>query len=153
MCIAVKMKLLDVKGEVGRADLSGVVKEVSLALIEDVKVGDYVLIHAGFAIQKIDEEEALKTISLLKKPFTAGDRVSVNVPTQTTVSPTACPSETAIPRVSQALAKSTPDAASLPVFADTNLTSCPYPNDVQHNKIVSKTRFIRNPYLRTLCIH
>ncbi len=67
MCLAVPMKLLDVKGEVGKADLGGIVKEVSLSLIEDVKIGDYVLIHAGFAIQKIDEEEALKTILLLKE--------------------------------------------------------------------------------------
>ena len=67
MCLAVPMKLLNIDGEFGKADLGGVVKEVSLSLIEDVKIGDYVLIHAGFAIQKIDEEEALKTISLLKE--------------------------------------------------------------------------------------
>jgi len=61
------MKLLKVDGENGSAEIGGIVKDVSLALLEDVKVGDYVLVHAGYAIQKIDEEDALQTISMLKE--------------------------------------------------------------------------------------
>ncbi len=67
MCIAVPMKVLKVDGDFGDAELGGIIKEVSLVLIDDVKVGDYVLVHAGYAIQKIDENEALETISFLKK--------------------------------------------------------------------------------------
>ena len=67
MCLAVPMKLLKIDGDTGSAELGGIVKEISLSLIEDVKVGDYVLNHAGFAIQKLDEKEALETISLLNE--------------------------------------------------------------------------------------
>ncbi len=67
MCIAVPMKLLKIDGDTGSAELGGIVKEVSLSLLDEVKVGDYVLIHAGFAIQKLDEKEALDTISLLNE--------------------------------------------------------------------------------------
>jgi hydrogenase expression/formation protein HypC len=67
MCIAVPMKVLKVNGDFGDAELGGIIKEVSIILIDDVKVGDYILVHAGYAIQKIDENEALETISFLKK--------------------------------------------------------------------------------------
>lgn len=67
MCLAVPMKLLKINGDEGNAELGGVVKEISLALIEDVNVGDYVLVHAGYAIQKIDEDDAKETIELFNK--------------------------------------------------------------------------------------
>ena len=67
MCLAVPMKVLKVDGDFGDAELGGIIKEVSLSLIDDVKVGDYILVHAGYAIQKVDENEALETISFLKK--------------------------------------------------------------------------------------
>jgi len=67
MCLAVPMKLLKIDGDVGSAELGGIVKEISLSLLDEVKIGDYVLIHAGFAIQKLDEKEALDTISLLNE--------------------------------------------------------------------------------------
>ena len=67
MCIAVPMKVLKVDGDFGDAELGGIIKEVSIILIDDVKVGDYVLVHAGYAIQKIDENDAIETISFLKK--------------------------------------------------------------------------------------
>ena len=67
MCIAVPMKVLKVNGDFGDAELGGIIKEVSIILIDNVKVGDYILVHAGYAIQKIDENEALETISFLKK--------------------------------------------------------------------------------------
>ena len=72
MCVAVPMKLLKIDGANGNAELGGIVKEVSLSLIDDVKVGDYILVHAGFAIQKIDEEEARYTISLLNELVNRG---------------------------------------------------------------------------------
>lgn len=50
-----------------KAEISGVVKEVNLAMVPEVKVGDYVLLHAGFAIQTIDEKEAQETLKLLEE--------------------------------------------------------------------------------------
>ena len=67
MCLAVPMKVLKIDGDFGDAELGGIIKEVSLSLIDDIKVGDYVLVHAGYAIQKIDENDAIETISFLKK--------------------------------------------------------------------------------------
>lgn len=67
MCLAVPMKVLKINGEFGDAELGGIIKEVSLSLIDDIKVGDYILVHAGYAIQKVDEKEAIETISFLRK--------------------------------------------------------------------------------------
>ena len=60
MCWAVPTKVIEVSGDLGKVELEGTVREVGLQLIEGASVGDYVLVHAGFAIQKVDEEEALK---------------------------------------------------------------------------------------------
>ncbi|NLW51497.1 MAG: HypC/HybG/HupF family hydrogenase formation chaperone [Candidatus Brocadiaceae bacterium] len=65
MCWAVPTRIVQVDGEVGTVDISGAAREVSLCLIEDPQPGDYVLIHAGFAIQKVDEQEAQETLRLL----------------------------------------------------------------------------------------
>lgn len=67
MCLAVPMKLEAIDGEIGTVDIGGVKRNVGLTLIEEPKVGDYLLVHAGFAIQKIDEDEAAETIKLLKE--------------------------------------------------------------------------------------
>lgn len=63
MCLAVPARvesLLD--GERAVVNLSGVRKEISLALVEGVAVGDYVIVHVGYALQKLDEEEAARTL-------------------------------------------------------------------------------------------
>lgn len=67
MCLAVPAKIIERSEFLGTVDISGVRREVSLMLLPDVAVGDYVLIHAGFAIQTIDEEEALRTLELFKE--------------------------------------------------------------------------------------
>jgi len=64
MCLAIPMKLIEFEGDKGVVELSGVKKEVSLSLLKDFKIGDYLIIHAGFAIEKLDEKEAKKTLSL-----------------------------------------------------------------------------------------
>ena len=64
MCLAVPMKLISIAGNKGTVELSGVKKEISLNLIRDAKIGDYLIIHAGFAIEKLDEEEAKKTLAI-----------------------------------------------------------------------------------------
>lgn len=68
MCLAVPCKVVEMKSEnIAVVDIGGVKKEVYTELIDNVKVGDYVLLHAGFAIQKLDEEEAKETLYLLKQ--------------------------------------------------------------------------------------
>lgn len=64
MCLAIPMKLIEVEGDKGIVELSGVKKEVSLYLLDNVKKGDYLIIHAGFAIQKLDEKEARETLKI-----------------------------------------------------------------------------------------
>lgn len=67
MCLAIPMKIRSVDGFTGEAEVTGVVRNVDLSLVAPVDVGDYVLVHTGFAIQKIDEEEFEKTLSLLNE--------------------------------------------------------------------------------------
>ena len=67
MCIAVPMQLIEKRGEKGIVDIGGVRREVVLQLVKDVQEGDYVIVHAGFAIHKIDEATALETVQFLKE--------------------------------------------------------------------------------------
>jgi len=67
MCLAIPVKIIKIEGSRGLVELSGLKKEVGLQLTPDAQVGNYVLLHAGFAIQKIDEEEARKTLELLEE--------------------------------------------------------------------------------------
>ncbi len=64
MCLAVPGKVLEIKGERAVVDFGGVRREAIISMLDDVKVGDYVLIHVGFAIQKLDIEEAKETLKL-----------------------------------------------------------------------------------------
>ncbi len=65
MCLAVPGKIKKIEGRLAEVDFSGVTREAALDLLADAKVGDYILVHAGYAIQKLDEEEAQETIRLL----------------------------------------------------------------------------------------
>jgi len=67
MCLAIPSKIIKIENSVGIIDVDGVTREASLLLLDDVKVGDYVIVHAGFAINKIDEEAALETLSDMRK--------------------------------------------------------------------------------------
>jgi hydrogenase expression/formation protein HypC len=64
MCLAIPMKLIKIEEKKGIVELSGIKKEISLDLLKEVEIGDYLIIHAGFAIEKLNEEEAKKTLSL-----------------------------------------------------------------------------------------
>ncbi|MDO8788313.1 MAG: HypC/HybG/HupF family hydrogenase formation chaperone [Sulfuritalea sp.] len=65
MCLAIPVKVVEVgAGDTAIVDLSGVKKEISLALLSDVQVGDYVILHVGYALSKLDPEEAAKTLAL-----------------------------------------------------------------------------------------
>ena len=67
MCLAVPMKVIKIEGTEGIVQLGKVKRRVNFQLLEEVKVGDYVIVHAGFAIQKFDEEEAKKTLDLFRE--------------------------------------------------------------------------------------
>ena len=69
MCLAVPMKIITIEGFSATVEASGVSREINLRLLEDAKVGDYVLVHAGFAIEKIDEQEAKETLELMQQIF------------------------------------------------------------------------------------
>ncbi len=65
MCLALPAKVIEIKEDNNALiELDGVRKEISLALVSDVKVGEYVLIHVGYALNKVSEEEALKTLKM-----------------------------------------------------------------------------------------
>ncbi|MGO9420417.1 HypC/HybG/HupF family hydrogenase formation chaperone [Roseiarcus sp.] len=66
MCLAIPVEVREVlPDDMAKISLDGVIKVISTALIEDVKVGDYVVLHVGYALAKIDPEEAQKTLELL----------------------------------------------------------------------------------------
>ncbi len=67
MCLSIPGEVLEVNGDFARVSVGGTVYEASLQLVEDVKAGDYVLLHTGFAIQKLDHEEAMKTLELFRE--------------------------------------------------------------------------------------
>ncbi len=67
MCLGVPGKVLKIDGKKSEVEIMGVTREVSLELLKQVKLGDYVLIHAGCAIQVIDEDEAQKTLELFNE--------------------------------------------------------------------------------------
>jgi hydrogenase expression/formation protein HypC len=70
------MKLIKKEGNVGIAELSGVKREVRLDILPDAEVGDFVIIHAGFAIQKLDEEEAQETLALFREVLRTENDIS-----------------------------------------------------------------------------
>lgn len=72
MCLAVPGKIENISGDeplyrMGKVNFGGVLKQVSLAYVPEAIVGDYVIVHAGFAISKVDEEEAMKVFDLFKE--------------------------------------------------------------------------------------
>ena len=66
MCLSIPAEILEINGKEGLAKVGNVTSRVALDLIEKVKVGDYVLIHSGFAIEVIDEAEAQITFDLIR---------------------------------------------------------------------------------------
>lgn len=67
MCLAVPAKILEINGQEAKVDILGIVKNISLMMIEDVQKGDFVLVHVGFALQKLSVKEAQKTIEIFKE--------------------------------------------------------------------------------------
>ena len=72
MCLAIPGKIVSISGEdplerVGKIDFGGIFKNASLAYVPEVNVGDYVIVHVGFALSKVDEDEAHKVFEYLRQ--------------------------------------------------------------------------------------
>lgn len=65
MCLSIPAKILSISGSMAEVSAGGSVFKAGIQMIEDARPGDYILLHAGFAIQKISEEEALETIRII----------------------------------------------------------------------------------------
>lgn len=72
MCLAVPSKIIEITDAQAKVEVDGVVREASLMLLEDAQIGDWVIVHAGFAISKVDEEAALQTIQDMRDILAAG---------------------------------------------------------------------------------
>ena len=78
MCLAIPGKIESINGDdpitrVGRVNFGGVIKEASLAYVPEAGIGDYVIVHAGFALSKVDEDEAHKVFEYLKRMDELGE--------------------------------------------------------------------------------
>jgi len=84
MCLAVPGKILGTEdreeSRLGRVEFGGIVREVCLDLVPEAGVGDYVIVHAGFAISRLDAEEAERTYQLLAEMERAGEEVPTAAP-------------------------------------------------------------------------
>ncbi len=67
MCLGIPGKVIEIEKNIAKVDVGGLLRDISLDLCPDVSIGEYVLIHTGFAIQKVDEKEAEETLDLLIK--------------------------------------------------------------------------------------
>ena len=67
MCLGIPMKVISKKGDRAEVKSGGTSREISIGLLKDVNVGDYVIVHAGFAIEKLNEKRAEETLNILKE--------------------------------------------------------------------------------------
>jgi len=72
MCLAIPGKIISIESKQeeifrnGKVSFGGIIKEVNLSMVPDIKIGDYVLVHVGVALSKVDEEDAMQTLEYLK---------------------------------------------------------------------------------------
>jgi len=78
MCLAIPSRITKIQNNMATIDVEGIQREASLLLLEDARVGDYVIVHAGFAIQKLDEAAAQETLDLLREAIAAVDKRESN---------------------------------------------------------------------------
>ncbi|MCM8827349.1 MAG: HypC/HybG/HupF family hydrogenase formation chaperone [Candidatus Omnitrophica bacterium] len=67
MCLAYPMKIVSIEGNSAIAEANGVKRDINIQLVDNVNLGDYVMVHVGFAIQKIDKKEAEETLKLFRE--------------------------------------------------------------------------------------
>ncbi len=73
MCLGVPAKVVERAGDAAVVTIGGVRREISLMLLDDVSVGEWVIVHAGFAIERLSEEAALQTLALFREIADAPD--------------------------------------------------------------------------------
>ena len=74
MCLAIPARITELlDNDMGLAEVGGVNKEVNLSLIDEPRIGDYVVIHVGFALNRLDPEEAAETLRMFKEMEEAGE--------------------------------------------------------------------------------
>jgi hydrogenase expression/formation protein HypC len=78
MCLAIPSRIIKIQDNMATIDVEGVQRQASLLLLEDARVGDYVIVHAGFAIQKLDEASAQETLDLLREAIAAVEKRESN---------------------------------------------------------------------------
>ena len=82
MCLGIPGKIIEISDQgtllMGKVDFSGVIKEVCLAYVPEAKVGDYTLIHVGFALSLMDEEEANASLDTLREIIELEDKMGIN---------------------------------------------------------------------------
>jgi hydrogenase expression/formation protein HypC len=66
MCLAIPLKLIEINDDMGTFESGGIRRRVNLSLVENPKLGDFVVVHAGFAITIMDQEEGEKTLELIR---------------------------------------------------------------------------------------
>ena len=67
MCVATPMKVTSIEGNMARVNASGLETSVSIELVDGLCIGDYVIVHAGYAIQRLEAEEAQETLAILER--------------------------------------------------------------------------------------
>ncbi|HAD03381.1 MAG: hydrogenase assembly protein HypC [Desulfuromonadales bacterium GWD2_61_12] len=72
MCLGVPMRVMSIEGDLALCEVDGVRREASLMMVDGVETGDYVIIHAGFAISKLDEDDAEETLRVFRELLAAG---------------------------------------------------------------------------------
>lgn len=69
MCLAIPAKIMAIEDDTATVDVDGVVRRADLTLVENARIGDYVIMHAGFAIDVMDERAGLESLALLREAF------------------------------------------------------------------------------------
>ncbi len=67
MCLAIPVKVIKIKNNLAEVDMNGVRRDADIRMVKNIKVGDYILMHAGFAIEKIEPGDAKETLALIKE--------------------------------------------------------------------------------------
>lgn len=67
MCLSIPAQVISIDGETAEVSVGGTLVNANLSLVDNIKTGDYILLHAGFALQKIDEQEAAETLDIFKE--------------------------------------------------------------------------------------
>ncbi len=78
MCLAIPSKVISIENGMATIDVDGVQRSASMMLLEDAAVGDYVIVHAGFAIQKLDEAAAAESLKLMREAAAYMDRLEAD---------------------------------------------------------------------------